>query len=222
MATAADIRALAEPALGDAGLQLWDVEVERDVVRLLVEREGGVDLEALTDASRAVSGLLDEHDELAPEGRYQLEVSSPGLERTLRTPEQYRRYLGSQVAVKTSVVVAGGRRHRGVLHSVGAEGIELLSDAHPKGPAVVLAFADIDRTLTVVDWAVALKAGSAPAAPTTTANATTADATTADARPADATTANPTTAEGRSDDAAGRSGASHPTDAARHTKDLIR
>ncbi len=212
MATAADIRALAEPALGDAGLQLWDVEVERDVVRLLVEREGGVDLEALTDASRAVSGLLDEHDELAPEGRYQLEVSSPGLERTLRTPEHYRRYVGSQVAVKTSVVVAGGRRHRGVLHSVGAEGIELLSDAHPKGPAVVLAFADIDRTLTVVDWAAALKAGSAPAARTTTADPTTADAT----------TANPTTAEGRSDDAAGRSGASHPTDAARHTKDLIR
>jgi ribosome maturation factor RimP len=165
MATAQDIRMLAEPTLRDVGLQLWDVEVSRDIVRILVERDGGVDLEALTTASEAISTLLDEHDELVPEDRYQLEISSPGLERSLRTAEQYDRYVGTTVSVKTLVAVGGGRRHRGVLVGVDADGIELLADTNPKGPPLALSFDQIDRTLTVVDWALALKAGDpAPAA----------------------------------------------------------
>ena len=104
----------------------------RDVVRIMVERPAewsprtrtlppdddrrpAVDLEALTAASGALSPVLDEHPEVVPEGRYQLEVSSPGIERTLRTPEQYRRYLDSEITVKTSAPVAGARRHRGRL-----------------------------------------------------------------------------------------------------------
>jgi ribosome maturation factor RimP len=165
MATAQDIRTLAEPTLREAGLQLWDVEVSRDIVRILVERDGGVDLEALTTASEAISALFDEHDELVPEDRYQLEISSPGLERSLRTAEQYRRYLGTTISVKTTVTVDGGRRHRGVLGAVRADGIDLLAESKPKGPPLALSFDQIDRTLTVVDWALALKAGDSTPAP---------------------------------------------------------
>ncbi len=94
MASTESIRELAEPILASAGLELWDVEIIGDVVRIMVERPGGVDLDALSAASAVLSPLLDAHPEATPDSRYQLEVSSPGVERTLRTPEQYRRYVG--------------------------------------------------------------------------------------------------------------------------------
>ncbi|MHB1930937.1 MAG: hypothetical protein ACYCUG_16220 [Acidimicrobiales bacterium] len=158
-APTAMLRALAQPLLADVGLELWDVEVGRDVVRFLVDKDGGVDLDALGEASRAVSGLLDDRDDLAPAGRYQLEVSSAGLERTLRTPAQYRRYVGATVSVKTSRPVAGARRHRGVLGEATDTAIELRPDA---APPVVLRYDEIERTRTVFEWGPAPKAGGHP------------------------------------------------------------
>ena len=109
------IRDLVEPVLASVGLELWDVEITRDVVRIMVERPAasldaggpapsgpdsggrpGVDLDALSDASGALSPVFDTHPDAVPAGRYQLEVSSPGVERTLRTPEQFRRYIGAR------------------------------------------------------------------------------------------------------------------------------
>src|SRR5262249_17564284 len=101
MASTESIRELAEPVLASAGLELWDVEITRDVVRIMVDRPGGIDLDALSAASALLSPLFDGHPEVVPENRYELEVSSPGVERTLRKPEQYLRYVGSEVTVKT-------------------------------------------------------------------------------------------------------------------------
>src|ERR1700722_6575086 len=136
MASTESIRALVEPVLASVGLELWDVEITRDVVRIMVERPSGsvdpgspapapptpagdtrpgVDLDPLSAASGAVSPVLDTHPAAAPAGRSQLEVSSPGVERPLRTPGQFRRYIGSQITVKTFEPVAGARRHRGRL-----------------------------------------------------------------------------------------------------------
>jgi ribosome maturation factor RimP len=160
MASTDGIRALARPLLDSAGLRLWDVEVAADVVRVLIDRDGGVDLDALSEASRLMSGLLDDHDELVPAGRYHLEVSSPGLERNLRTPEQYRQYLGATVTVKTVVAVDGGRRHRGVLSAAGEHGIGLVPETAPGGPAIEIPYDRIDRTRTVLDWGPAPKPGA--------------------------------------------------------------
>ena len=77
-----DLFAVLHPVVTDAGLELVDVEMKSGVLQVTVDREGGVDLEALTDANRAVSTLLDELDPIP--GRYSLEVSSPGIERPLR------------------------------------------------------------------------------------------------------------------------------------------
>lgn len=162
MAQTATLRALAEPLLRGSGLELWDVEVARDVVRFLVDRDGGVDLGALGEASRALSGLLDEHEELVPSGQYQLEISSPGLERTLRTPDQYRRYVGTPVSVKTAQPVHGGRRHRGVLAAVTGDGVDLTPDDAP-GEVRHLAFAEIERARTVFVWESTPKPGGARA-----------------------------------------------------------
>ncbi len=159
MAQTATLHALAEPLLREAGLELWDVEVGRDLVRFLVERDGGVDLDALGDASRALSGLLDDHPELTPPGPYQLEISSPGLERTLRTPEQFRRFVGAVVSLKTTRPVHGARRHRGRLVGVSDGGVELDPEAAP-GERLPFGFDEIDRARTVFVWEASPKPGS--------------------------------------------------------------
>jgi ribosome maturation factor RimP len=158
MSSTQSIRDLAGPLLAGTGLELWDVEISRDVVRVLVDREGGIDLEALALASSALSTLLDDHPEAAPGTAYQLEVSSPGIERTLRTPEQYRRYVGTPVTIKTTEAVGGTRRWRGTLVAVDADGVELLPDEGPADRAPVpLRFDQIDRTRTVLVWGPAPK-----------------------------------------------------------------
>ena len=151
MASTESIRELAEPVLTSAGLELWDVEITGDVVRIMVERPGGVDLDALSAASSVLSPLLDSHPEATPDNRYQLEVSSPGIERTLRTPEQYRRYLDSEITVKTSVPVGGAGRHHGRLTEVGADGIALESSESPAAD-IHIRYDQIQRARTVLVW----------------------------------------------------------------------
>ncbi len=165
MASAKYIRELVEPVLTSVGLQLWDVEVSGDVVRVMVERPEpgagfdacaddaprGVDLDDLSRASAALSPLLDLHPEAVPAGRYQLEVSSPGIERTLRTPEQFQRYTGTEITVKTSEPVAGARRHRGRLVETGPEAI-ILEPGDAPGDRLQLRYNQMDRARTVMVW----------------------------------------------------------------------
>jgi ribosome maturation factor RimP len=187
MVSTEGIRELVEPVLASVGLELWDVEIARDVVRIMVERPedggappdraqpssspaeasdgrpadqgsgdgdgpgSGIDLAALSRASSVLSPVLDTHPEAVPAGRYQLEVSSPGIERTLRTPGQFRRYVGAEITVKTSEPVAGARRHRGRIIEVGAKGIDLETEADPTG-RIALRFDQMDRARTVTVW----------------------------------------------------------------------
>lgn len=166
MSSIEKIRELCEPLLLGTGLQLWDVEMSRGVVRILVDREGGVDLDALTAASNALSGVLDDHPDVTPSEAYQLEVSSPGVERTLRTPAQYRQYLHQLVSIKTSASVDGQRRWRGVLVAVEDDGIEIAPEVEAReAPAaesdsVRLRYDQIDRTRTVLVWGGASQAKS--------------------------------------------------------------
>jgi ribosome maturation factor RimP len=154
MASTESIRELAEPILDSAGLELWDVEITRDVVRIMVDRPGGVDLDALSAASGVLSPVLDGHPELVPDTRYQLEISSPGVERTLRTPAQYQRYVGAEITVKTSIPVEGARRHRGRLVDAGEAGITLEPDdgAVTSLTSLHITYDQIDRARTVLVW----------------------------------------------------------------------
>lgn len=159
-ASADAIRDLVEPALSSSDLELWDVEVTRDVVRILVDRPGGIDLDALGSAAGdVVSPILDDHPELTPSGSFQLEVSSPGVERTLRTVDHYARYIGSEVTVKTSVPVEGARRHHGTLLSADDQGISIAPKDGPAGSVLELPYAQIERTRTVLVWGPAPKPG---------------------------------------------------------------
>jgi ribosome maturation factor RimP len=84
-------------------MELVDVEFGggggRQILRIYIDRQGGVSLEDCTSISRALSAALDVEDPL--QGSYDLEVSSPGLDRPLRTPEHFQKYAGEKVRVKT-------------------------------------------------------------------------------------------------------------------------
>ena len=144
-----DLFAALQPVVTDAGLELVDVEMKSGVLAVTVDREGGVDLEALTDANRAVSTVLDELDPIP--GRYSLEVSSPGIERPLRTPAHFAKALGALVTVKTRPQVPGDRRIRGTLLTSDDEGFTLAVEGSDDEP-VHLAYSDIDRARTVFVW----------------------------------------------------------------------
>jgi ribosome maturation factor RimP len=137
------VHELVEPVLAGQGLELADVDFAGATLRVFVDQAGGVDLEAITAATRVVSEVLDAHPEVVP-GRYTLEVSSPGVERTLRRPEHFARFVGTPVAVRTHPAVEGERRVEGTLVSADEEGI-VVGDRH-------LAYSDIERARTVFVW----------------------------------------------------------------------
>ena len=145
-----------QPIIAAAHLELVDVELRSGVLLVTVDREGGVDLEALTDANRAVSSVLDELDPIP--GRYTLEVSSPGVERTLRTPAHFAKAVGETVTVKTRPQVPGDRRRRGVLVAADDQGLTLREEGGPD-EGVRLAYSDIDKARTIFTWGPEPKSG---------------------------------------------------------------
>jgi ribosome maturation factor RimP len=144
-----ELFAVLQPVVSAADLELVDVELRSGVLLVTVDRDGGVDLEALTDANRAVSAVLDDLDPIP--GRYTLEVSSPGVERTLRTPAHFVKAIGETVTVKTRPQVPGDRRLRGELLAADDDGLELAVDDAAEG-RMRLAYSDIDRARTVFVW----------------------------------------------------------------------
>ena len=102
------VRAIAAPLARAEGLELVDVELAgaagHPTVRLYIDKEGGVSLDDCTSVSRSVSAALDVEDPI--ESTYQLEVSSPGLDRPLRTPEHFLQFAGQRVRIKAFAPVA--------------------------------------------------------------------------------------------------------------------
>ncbi len=136
--------ALIEPLFAEHGLELVDVEHRREghgqVLRLLVDRDGGVDLDSLSRLSRECSDLFD-GEETIP-GSYTLEVSSPGIHRPLRKPAHFERYLGKKVRVRCHAPVNNQRNFLGVLEAVTARGVALQVDG---GHSAEIEFANIDK-----------------------------------------------------------------------------
>jgi ribosome maturation factor RimP len=141
------------PVVHTAGLEIWDVERSGTSVRVLVEGPGGVDLEAIAAVSSAISAALDARDDLVPAGRYTLEVSSPGLERRLRYPGHFARYIGQEVAVKTTAGADGARRLRGILTAATDTEISVRAPiSATESEEVRLPLAMVERANTVFTW----------------------------------------------------------------------
>ncbi len=121
------LTALLEPTAADNGFELVTVEIAGGkgvpVIRVLLDREDGVDLDAIATASRSISELLDAEDPV--KGQYTLEVSSPGIDRPLMKRADFERFVGKNVHLKTTA----GEKHKswhGVL--IGMEGDDVVLD----------------------------------------------------------------------------------------------
>ena len=138
------VRSLVEPVLARHAAKLVELSVQRgrtQLVRVVADREGGIDLETCARVSQELSRMLDADDPIA--GRYTLEVTSPGLGRPLRTPADFRRVVGKPVRV----VLADGQ-HEGTLEEVGEDRVRLVT---PSGP-VEVTLADVRNAKVILPW----------------------------------------------------------------------
>lgn len=156
MAVVDTVRELIEPLVTAGGAEVVDVEHGPGLLRIYLDTEGGIDLETITRFSEQISDLLDAHDPVP--GRYTLEVSSPGLERPLRTPEQFRRFVGVTVNVKAKAGFEGERRFSGELTEA--------TDDHVVIAGRTITYGEIEKARTVFEWGTGAKPGKSPRAKT--------------------------------------------------------
>jgi ribosome maturation factor RimP len=137
------------PVLAAHGLDLVDVELHGAQLTVFVDREGGVGLDELGDATRDVSAALDDIDPMP--GRYTLSLSSPGLERRLRTPAHFARAVGETVTARVDAGTDDVRRLTGTLVEADETGCTLSGPDVPDG-RVRIAYDRIERARTVFEW----------------------------------------------------------------------
>jgi len=115
--TAAVVTELITPTVEQLGFVLWDVEFVKEgasrYLRITIDSEDGVDIEGCEAVHRAIDPILDEADPI--DVSYYLEVSSPGIERTLRTPEHFEWAVGLEISVKLYTAVEGRKAVSGIL-----------------------------------------------------------------------------------------------------------
>ena len=135
---------LVEPLLSSHGAELYDVVHGGATLQVLVG--GTIDLDELAVITREISAVLDEADPV-PE-RYTLEVSTPGLERSLRTPLHFTGAIGERVKVRTSPSTEGDRRVEGALVAADDEGFVVDTGTEQRR----LSYSDMERARTVFEW----------------------------------------------------------------------
>jgi ribosome maturation factor RimP len=142
--------ALTEPLLGQLGYELVDLEYapgrSQAMLRVFIDRPEGVGLEDCERVSHELSALLDVEDPVPL--AYTLEVSSPGLDRVLRTPAHFRRFVGDRIWLELRTAREGRKRYTGRLETLNEDGIELNVD----GAMVRVLFAEISRARLAPLW----------------------------------------------------------------------
>lgn len=135
------------PVVAGLGYELWEIEYAPraggGLLRLYIDSPDGISLDDCEKVSRAVSAVLDEADPIPNE--YTLEVSSPGMDRVLRTQAHFERFAGERVKVEMIQLINGRKRFQGRLKQVGESEITLETD----GGDVSLPIEDIHRARLV-------------------------------------------------------------------------
>lgn len=157
------VRELVDPIAGDLDLDVYDIEQRGGTLRVTLDTRpgtsGSVDLEQLSLATRLISRELDHADPVP--GRYTLEVTSPGIERSLRTPAHFQREIGKTVSVRLANVDAGQRRLEGVLIAADEHTATIRVDAGGEPVDHTVDISGIDRARTVFVWGPQPKPGQA-------------------------------------------------------------
>lgn len=150
--TLARIWEMAAPLAASEGLEIVDIELKHEgsrsgrVLRLYLDKEGGPNMDELSRVSRGLSDLLDVNDVV--EGAFTLEVSSPGVNRPLKRPEHFARFVGKTVRVRTREMVNGRRSFLGSLLEVTSDKIAVNQD----GARWEIPFALIEKSNYEHDW----------------------------------------------------------------------
>ena len=144
------VEAAIAPTLDRLGFEVVDVELigsgKARTLRVSIDRAGGIDLDAITEATEAVSPLLDRNNLL--DGSYTLEVSSPGVERPLRRPGHFARAIGQTISVKARDADGTVTRRRGSL--VDATPAQITIDVD--GEVDAIDYDDVLQARTVFEW----------------------------------------------------------------------
>jgi ribosome maturation factor RimP len=134
------------------GMEVVDVELRPEgsrrgrVLRLYLDKHGGPNIDELGRVSRQLSELLDTQDIV--EGSYTLEVSSPGINRPLKKPEHFQRFIGKRVRVRTGDMIEGRRSFLGILKEVTGEKIRI----EVEGKQYDIPFSTIEKSNYEHDW----------------------------------------------------------------------
>lgn len=159
MSVSERVSSIVVPIIAGQDLELFDLEQVGGVLRVTVDRPGGLDMEAIASVTRALSRALDEHDPIT--GQYTLEVSSPGLERPLRTPAHFAWAVGKAASIKTTANHPAGRRLAGTITAATDDTVTIeLDEPTKEGDAsVTLALGEIEKARTTFAWGPAPKPG---------------------------------------------------------------
>ena len=143
------VRTLVEPIASDLQLDLYDIERRGGTIRITLDSSAatGITLDEISLATRLISREMD-HEDPVP-GRYTLEVTSPGIERPLRTAEHFRREVGKDVSVRLRDVVSDERRVEGTLTEADEVTVTVRAAS---GEERTIAYDSIDKARTVIDW----------------------------------------------------------------------
>jgi len=153
------LRTVIEPICIAHGVALVDARMTTErgaVLRVLIERvvagldgasdtQSGVSLADCQNVSRDLSTALDVAEGVAPTGQYRLEVSSPGIERPLITPQDFTRFAGREVRVQAIRPIAGRRRFQGMLQGLAAERMPETVRVQQDGETFEIPLADITK-----------------------------------------------------------------------------
>ena len=141
------VRELVEPFAKELGLEIWDVRFLKEgadwYLRIFIDKDGGVSIDDCVDLTHAINGPLDEADPI--EQAYFLEVSSPGIERELRTDEHISLSIGQKVKAKLFAAKNGSKEFCGMLSSFDGDNVVITVD----GNDVSLSKSEISKLETV-------------------------------------------------------------------------
>ncbi|MGB0112365.1 MAG: ribosome maturation factor RimP [Ilumatobacteraceae bacterium] len=156
------MHAIVGPIASDLDLDVYDIERRGSTIRITLDTlpgsESGISLDSISLATRLISRELDHEDPIA--GHYTLEVTSPGLERQLRTPAHFQREVGKVVNARLRDPNADPRRLQGTLTAADERTATLLLDDETERTVDI---SEIDKARTVVDWGPKPKPGKQPA-----------------------------------------------------------
>jgi ribosome maturation factor RimP len=151
-ATLTRVWELAIPLAQTEGMEIVDIEFRYEgsrggrVLRLYVDKGGGPNVDDLSRVSRQLSEVLDVQDTI--DGAYTLEVSSPGINRPLRKPEHFSRFIGKRIRIRTRDLIEGRRSFLGILNEVAGNSVRLTQE----GKQYWIPFAMIEKSNYEHDW----------------------------------------------------------------------